>query len=123
MRIWLALLIVAGLTHPFLPESRWLLVHLFTLGAVTNSIVVWSQTLAERFLGYHLPESARGPQLVKIYLLNAGIVVTVAGVLTGWFPATLVGAVLVFFFFPKHDRERELLSRYQCEDQVASVSP
>ncbi|MBH0123016.1 multicopper oxidase domain-containing protein, partial [Rhodococcus sp. CX] len=40
-------------------------------------------------------DSARGPQLVKIYLLNAGIVVTVAGVLTGWFPATLVGAVLV----------------------------
>ncbi|WP_420749318.1 multicopper oxidase domain-containing protein [Rhodococcus sp. O3] len=95
VRIWLALLIVAGLTHPFLPESRWLLVHLFTLGAVTNSIVVWSQTLAERFLGYHLPESARPPQLAKIYLLNAGIVVTVAGVLTGWFPATLVGAVLV----------------------------
>jgi predicted MFS family arabinose efflux permease len=37
--------------------------------------------------------------------------------------AVLAGAVLVFFFFPKHDRERELLSRYQREDQAASVSP
>jgi hypothetical protein len=37
--------------------------------------------------------------------------------------AVLVGAVLVFFFFPKHNRERELLSRYQREDQAASVSP
>ncbi|MFD6897753.1 multicopper oxidase domain-containing protein [Rhodococcus sp. NPDC060086] len=95
VRVWLVLLILAGLTHPFLPESRWLLVHLFTLGAVTNSIVVWSQTLAERFLGYHLPESERGPQLAKIYLLNAGIVVTIIGVVGGWFPVTLVGAVLV----------------------------
>lgn len=95
VRVWLVLLIVAGLTHPFLPESRWLLVHLFTLGAVTNSIVVWSQTLAERFLGYHLPESERRPQLVKIYLLNAGIVVTIIGVVGGWFPVTFVGAVLI----------------------------
>jgi predicted MFS family arabinose efflux permease len=37
--------------------------------------------------------------------------------------AVLVGAVLVFFFFPKHARERELLNRYQREDQTASVSP
>ncbi|MFD6856670.1 multicopper oxidase domain-containing protein [Rhodococcus sp. NPDC060090] len=95
VRVWLVLLILAGLTHPVLPESRWLLVHLFTLGAVTNSIVVWSQALAERFLGYHLPETERAPQLVKIYLLNAGIVVTIIGVVGGWFPVTLVGAVLV----------------------------
>ncbi len=95
VRVWLVVLILAGLTHPFLPESRWLLVHLFTLGAVTNSIVVWSQTLAERFLGYRLPESERGPQLVKIYLLNAGIVVTIIGVVGGWFPVTLIGAVLI----------------------------
>ncbi|NLU63483.1 multicopper oxidase domain-containing protein [Rhodococcus sp. HNM0563] len=95
VRVWLVLLIVAGLAHPFLPESRWLLVHLFTLGAVTNSIVVWSQTLAERFLGFHLAETERGPQLIKIYALNVGIVVTIVGVVGGWFPATLAGAVLI----------------------------
>ncbi|WP_137724223.1 multicopper oxidase domain-containing protein [Prescottella subtropica] len=95
VRIWLVLLVVAGLMHPFLPESRWLLVHLFTLGAVTNSILVWSQTLAERFLGHHLPETERGVQLARIYLLNVGIVVTIAGVLGALFPVTLVGATLV----------------------------
>ncbi|WP_226435881.1 multicopper oxidase domain-containing protein [Rhodococcus yananensis] len=95
VRIWLVLLVLAGLTHPVLPESRWLLVHLFTLGAVTNSIVVWSQTLAERFLGYHLPDTERTAQLVRIYILNVGIVATVVGVVGGWFPVTLVGAVLV----------------------------
>lgn len=95
VRLWLVALVLAGLAHPVLPESRWLLVHLFTLGAVTNSILVWSQTLAERFLGYHLPETERGTQLARIYLLNAGIVVTIVGVLGALFPVTLVGATLV----------------------------
>ncbi len=95
VRIWLVLLIVAGLTHPFLPESRWLMIHLFTLGAVTNSILVWSQTLAERFLGHHLPETERGVQLARIYLLNLGIVATIVGVVGGVFSVTVVGAALV----------------------------
>jgi hypothetical protein len=30
--------------------------------------------------------------------------------------AVVIGAVLVFFAFPKHDRERELLERYHAED-------
>ncbi|MEZ5153271.1 multicopper oxidase domain-containing protein [Rhodococcus zopfii] len=119
VRVWLVLLVLAGLTHPFLPESRWLLVHLFTLGAVTNSIVVWSQTLAERFLGYHLPESARAPQLAKIYLLNAGIVVTVAGVLGGWFPVTLVGAVLVGAMLAWHAVSLLLLIRRAQRSRAA----
>jgi hypothetical protein len=36
--------------------------------------------------------------------------------------AVVAGAVLVFFCFPKHEREHELLARYQREDQAASVS-
>ncbi|MDG3012651.1 multicopper oxidase domain-containing protein [Rhodococcus sp. D2-41] len=95
VRVWLMLLILAGFTHPWLPDSRWLLVHLFTLGAVTNSILVWSQTLAERFLGYHLPETARRPQLARIYTLNAGIVLTIVGMLGSVWPVTLAGAVVV----------------------------
>jgi EmrB/QacA subfamily drug resistance transporter len=33
--------------------------------------------------------------------------------------AVLLGAVLVFWFFPKNDKERELLARYRDEDGVA----
>jgi hypothetical protein len=36
--------------------------------------------------------------------------------------AVVVGAVLVFFFFPRHEREQALLARYQAEDQAAPVS-
>ena len=33
--------------------------------------------------------------------------------------AVVVGAVLVFFFFPKAQRERELLEQYRTEDADA----
>ena len=33
--------------------------------------------------------------------------------------AVLLGAALVFFFFPKHDKEKELLMQYQTEDMAA----
>jgi EmrB/QacA subfamily drug resistance transporter len=36
--------------------------------------------------------------------------------------AVVAGAVLVFFCFPKHEREQQLLVRYHQEDQPASVS-
>jgi DHA2 family multidrug resistance protein-like MFS transporter len=37
--------------------------------------------------------------------------------------AVLLGAVLVFFRFPKHDEEVELLSRYHAEDTAAAPRP
>ena len=37
--------------------------------------------------------------------------------------AVVIGAVLVFFFFPKHERERELLGQYQRDDEADAVSP
>ena len=76
---WLVALIIAGLIPPVLPEYRWVLIHLFTLGAVTNSIVVWSQYFTERFLHQPLPDGRRPAQLAKIRVLNSGIIITVIG--------------------------------------------
>jgi hypothetical protein len=36
--------------------------------------------------------------------------------LTAGIVAILMGAVLVFFFFPRHDRELALLDEYHAED-------
>jgi MFS transporter, DHA2 family, multidrug resistance protein len=36
--------------------------------------------------------------------------------------AVVLGAVLVFFVFPRHDRERELLAEYEREDAVTATS-
>ena len=30
--IWMAVFILVGLAHPFIPDGSWLLIHIFTLG-------------------------------------------------------------------------------------------
>jgi MFS transporter, DHA2 family, multidrug resistance protein len=36
--------------------------------------------------------------------------------------AILLGATLVFFLFPRHEMEKELLERYHSKDMAAAVS-
>ncbi|ALC06991.1 hypothetical protein CDES_13245 [Corynebacterium deserti GIMN1.010] len=93
--IWLTVLISAGLIHPLIPEYRWVLIHLFTLGAITNSIVVWSQHFTEKFLHQPLDDAARPAQLAKIRVLNVGIIITIAGEIIGQWIVTSIGATLV----------------------------
>ncbi|MEO3785517.1 multicopper oxidase domain-containing protein [Actinocorallia sp. B10E7] len=74
---WLALTLVAMAARGVLDLPRWLLVHLFLLGAVTNAIVTWTEHFATALL--RLPPA--GPRWVaaRPVALNAGI----AGVLGG----------------------------------------
>ena len=95
VRWWFAAIIVAALFHPFVTDGRWLLVHLFTLGAVTNSILIWSRHFTEKLLKTDVPDGNRHIQLVRIYLLNAGIVATVVGKLGDWWQVTTAGAAVV----------------------------
>ena len=98
--VWMAVFLLAGLAHPLFSEPRWLLVHIFTLGILTNSVMLWSQNLTERFLHRRLPDSARRGQLARTYLLNAGVVTVIAGQLLAkaWhrhYLVTWVGAAIV----------------------------
>lgn len=93
--IWMVVFILVGLVHPFLPDGPWLLVHIFTLGILTNSIVLWSQNLTERFLGRKLDSTARPAQLTRIYLLNAGAVAVLVGQPARWYWLTWAGALVV----------------------------
>ncbi len=98
--VWMMVFILAGLTHTVIPEYRWVLIHIFTLGILTNSIVLWSQSLTERFLQQKQPPEARPAQLTRTRLLNVGIVVVIAGeILVQWWDRhwilTQVGATLV----------------------------
>ncbi|TXS81458.1 nitrite reductase [Corynebacterium sp. LK12] len=95
VRWWFASIIVAALIHPFVTDGRWLLVHLFTLGAVTNSILIWGRHFTEKLLKIDVPVGNRKIQLANIYLLNVGIVATVVGKLGDWWPVTTVGAAVV----------------------------
>jgi nitrite reductase (NO-forming) len=78
----MAALLLVVLFHRWLPETRWLLVHLVTLGLVTNSVLVWSQHFTDSLLKNRVPDDARGRQLARIGLLNAGTVLLVVGLLT-----------------------------------------
>lgn len=90
--VWMMALFVVLMTHRWIPESLWLMVHMITLGLITNSILVWSQHFTEALLKNRLPDSARGEQIRRIYLLNASIVTMMVGVIFNLFPVTLVGS-------------------------------
>ena len=94
---WLALALAVSLAHPFIPGSRWLMVHLVMLGALTHAALVWSTHFATSLLktsSQSHPDSRRR-QSQRIALLVTGTLLVVAGVPTGSWPLTLSGAVVV----------------------------
>ncbi|HET6652063.1 MAG TPA: multicopper oxidase domain-containing protein [Nocardioides sp.] len=92
---WLLAAVTTAVLHPFVPAPRWLTIHLLLLGAVTHAVLVWSRYFADALL--HCPElpSDRRLQSRRLLFLNAGVLVVVAGVLTGWWPVTVAGASAV----------------------------
>ena len=105
MTWWMLTLIGASLIHWAIPDYRWVLIHIFTLGIITNSIVLWSQHFTEKFLHQPLADTQRPWQLRRIWILNVGIIIVLVGQLLKnlfdqhWhitaLGAGLVGAVLV----------------------------
>ncbi len=89
----MATLVVAAL-QPLRWDSRWLLVHVLLLGAISNAILVWSAHFASSVLRttrknpYHM-------QAGRLGVLNLGVLSVIAGVLVGAWPAVAAGAALV----------------------------
>src|SRR5699024_12655609 len=88
-------LVVLGVVHRWVPASTWVIVHVFTLGLLTNSILVWGQHFVESLLHTRPGEAARRVQVRRILLLNGGIVVLVAGMIAAWSAAVGAGAAAV----------------------------
>ncbi|NKZ02889.1 multicopper oxidase domain-containing protein [Actinomadura latina] len=86
--LWLALTVVAAFIQPELPVPRWLLIHLFLLGAVTNAIVTWTEHFASALL--RVPAPPDWWPVTRLAVLNAGIVAVLCGVSEG-FPWLAVG--------------------------------
>lgn len=93
--VWMMVFILAGLSHIAIPNYRWVLIHLFTLGILTNSIVVWSQHLTEKFLQHRLADAARPAMLRRIWALNAGIVIALTGQILELPHLTMLGATVI----------------------------
>lgn len=90
---WMIALVIAVAAHPFIPQFRWLLVHMVTLGLVTTSIMIWGQHFTEALLKTRLAEESRPTQVGRIWGLTASIVLTMAGMLANLPPVTVLGAV------------------------------
>ncbi|SDB88687.1 nitrite reductase (NO-forming) [Raineyella antarctica] len=93
MFAWLFADVVIVMMHRFVPEPRWLMVHLLLLGAVSNAIVVWSSYFADAVLR-GTADHARRDALV-IGLLNVGALGVVASAVTDRHDLLYGGAVLV----------------------------
>ena len=91
--LWLVAVPVVAVLDTEIPAPRWLMIHLLLLGAVTHSILVWSRHFAETLL--HLPPADRSQQSRRLLLHNLGAVTVIAGVLSGTWPVTVVGAASV----------------------------
>ena len=97
---WMFTLIAVLLLHKFIPNSGWLMVHIVTLGLITNSILIWSQHFTEALMKIKIPDEHRGTQVRRIFILNAGILVLMIGMIgqlsvPGLYAATVVGALIV----------------------------
>ncbi|MEO6143506.1 MAG: multicopper oxidase domain-containing protein [Dermatophilaceae bacterium] len=92
---WLTALFGIALFHRYVPESPWLLVHLLLLGAVTNAIFVWSAHFADALLRRRSTPGSRRWQIGRLVVLNIGVVMVVAGMVTVQWFMTLAGSVIV----------------------------
>lgn len=90
---WLVAAVAATLVHPFVPEPRWLMIHLLVLGAAGHAILVWSRYFADTLL--RCPPAPRREQTARLVLFNGGVVVLVVGMLTGVWAAVAIGAALL----------------------------
>ena len=69
------------------------MIHLFLLGAATHSVVVWSQHFADAMLRTAPRRRTVERIEARLVVLNAGVVLVVAGVVSGVWLVTLAGAV------------------------------
>lgn len=88
--VWLMTIPVIAFAHPWIPQPRWLLVHVLLLGAVTHSIVVWSQHFADALT--HVPSRPRPGLMAMLAVGTLGVIV---GTQTARWTLSLVGALAV----------------------------
>ena len=97
---WMFTLIGVLLLHRFIPNSGWLMVHIVTLGLITNSILIWSQHFTEALMKIKIPDEQRKVQVGRIFTLNAGIVLLMVGMVgqlsvPGLYACTVIGALVI----------------------------
>ncbi|GAB3706154.1 multicopper oxidase domain-containing protein [Mariniluteicoccus flavus] len=91
--VWLVLAAVVALVHRFVPDARWLMVHMVVLGALSHNVMVWSAHFTHTLL--KVGGDDRRGQNWRLGLLQAGTVLVLLGVPLHWWPLTAAGAAVI----------------------------
>lgn len=84
---------VVVIAHQIAPAPSWLALHLLLLGAATNAVFVWSRHFAQALL--HARQGSERSALLRLAVLNAGVVAVLAGVSAAVPALFLAGAALL----------------------------
>lgn len=87
---WLGLTVAVALAGEALPAPRWLLIHVFLLGAVSTAILIWSEHFTVALLRARTPDQ-RG-SLTRLALLNAATIAILYGAAAGPWQLAAAGA-------------------------------
>ena len=88
-------------------DPKWILVHLLLLGAITNLIFVWSSHFTATML--RLPQEAdRKRYLVRVIILNLGVISVIVGKIQGLKFLMAIGAAAVVISAGLHVRSIQI---------------
>ena len=93
--VWMLLALAVALTHTWVPESTWLLIHLVGLGIITHSIMVWSAYFTRALLKVRGGDDDREREGRRLGALALGTAAVLIGVpLVQWWLVALGAAVV-----------------------------
>lgn len=92
---WLLAAAGVAIAHRFVPDARWLMVHLVMLGALTHAIFVWSTHFTQALLKTPPGLDDRAAQSRRLVLLMVGVLTTVVSVPHGAQSGVGIGVLLV----------------------------
>jgi nitrite reductase (NO-forming) len=93
--LWLTAVVGVAVLPREVTAPRWLLFHLLLLGAVTHSILVWSQHFADALLHNAPTSAAHRSRSLRLLLCNGGAVLVIIAVLAGhWWLAAVGGSAV-----------------------------
>lgn len=84
------------LARGFIPQNLWTMIHLVTLGVLSNGIFQWSWYFT-RALAHLAPADRRAGRdnTIRIVVFNASLLLLIAGMWSGLWHATVTGATIV----------------------------
>jgi len=110
----IALLIPIDFHH-----KRWLVVHLFLLGSVTNCIVTWTEHFAVTLL--RVPEPSRKGSAWRLITLNASVLVCLFGVSIDLNALVILGTSCLAAVMIAHSYSLSRLSKRALQNRFAGT--